>query len=101
MLKQHFSLSYVRHKHPGGGDLSAIIDVPNLVQDIHYLLEGFQKKNIGVVTLLEHIIEARFHYVKSSIHNNNLNWVFSHSHTENPNIRLLICSFLYNSLALS
>ena len=24
-----------------GGDLSAIIDVPNLVQDIHYLLEGF------------------------------------------------------------
>ena len=24
-----------------GGDLSAIIDVPNLVQDIHHLLEGF------------------------------------------------------------
>ena len=40
MLKQHFSLFYVRHKHPGG-DLSAIIDVPNLVQDIHHLLEGF------------------------------------------------------------
>ena len=38
---QHRCGYIIRHKHPGGGNLSAIIDVPNLVQDIHYLLEGF------------------------------------------------------------
>ena len=34
---QHRCGYIIRHKHPGGGNLSAIIDVPNLVQDIHYL----------------------------------------------------------------